>query len=82
MPVNILPMPFLPRKNSLLTNSRFSVPPALRLYMVDKKFFNHYPYHFSEKQEKYRNFFEKGIDFMGKLRYNWTVHEQNMEQEV
>ena len=29
-----------------------------------------------KKQENNRNFFEKGIDFMGNLRYNWTVHEQ------
>ena len=35
-----------------------------------------------QKQENIRNFLKKGIDFMENLRYNWTVHEQNTQQEV
>jgi len=35
-----------------------------------------------KKEENIRNFFEKGIDFMENLRYNWTVHEHKTEQEV
>ena len=27
-------------------------------------------------EKKYRNILQKGIDFIEKLRYNWTVHEQ------
>ena len=35
-----------------------------------------------KNQENIHNFFEKGIDFMRNLRYNWSVHEHNTEQEV
>ena len=28
------------------------------------------------------NFLKKGIDFIENLRYNWTVHEQKIKQEV
>ena len=46
------------------------------------KFSNHNLCNLSKITEKKRKNFEKGIDFMGKLRYNWSVHEQNKKQEV
>ena len=30
-------------------------------------------------EKKYRNILQKGIDFIEKLRYNWTVHEQKKQ---
>jgi len=42
--------------------------------------------HFEHKRRKntenYANFLKKGIDFIESLRYNWTVHEQKIKQEV
>lgn len=32
---------------------------------------------FLKKAENIHYFFEKGIDFMENLRYNWTVRERN-----
>ena len=44
--------------------------------MVDRQKPNHNLCKYSKKEEKIRKNFEKGIDFMEKLRYNWSVHEQ------
>ncbi len=56
------------------------------LYIVAERKTNHnYPWKskiLQNNQEKSWKFLKKGIDFMENLRYNWTVHEHNTEQEV
>ena len=56
------------------------------LYIVGRWRMNHNPPGEGEipqkNQEKSWKFLKKGIDFMENLRYNWTVHEHNTEQEV
>lgn len=46
------------------------------LYMVDGGKANHNVCKFLKNKENNRKFLQKGIDFMGKLRYNWTVRKQ------